>query len=413
LKPEIIRVTAPEGRITARITLPSSKSISNRLLIMNALSGNKIRIRNLSSSNDTTVLLEALQPGKKEINAGNAGTAMRFLTAYLAVTEGEYILTGSERMCQRPVGKLVDALRQLGADIEYLQNEGFPPLKIRGKTLHKQEAEIDGSTSSQFISALLMIAPVLPHGLTLKLTGKIISHPYINLTLKLLKMAGIESVYSGNLIRIDPQPYRETEITAEPDWSSASYWYSIAALSGECFITICDLPEASLQGDAVIARHFATLGVKTEFTPEGAVLSRIPVSCSVFEENFEDTPDMVQTFVVCLGLLGIPFRISGAQSLRIKETDRIAALVNEMKKLGIAITEPENGVLEWNGRKEKPRPGPLRFSTYDDHRMAMSFAPVCLSGQPVDIEDPGVISKSYPGFWKDLEKAGFKTETSF
>jgi len=410
LKTEYVRVSAPEGRITACISLPSSKSISNRLLIMNALSGNKIRIRNLSSSNDTTILLEALQPGKKEINAGNAGTAMRFLTSYLAVTEGEYVLTGSERMCQRPIGKLVQALRQLGADIEYLQKEGFPPLRIRGKKLQKQETEIDGSTSSQFISALLMIAPVLPNGLTLRLTGKIISHPYIDLTLKLLKMAGIESIYSGDLIRIEHQQYRETEITVEPDWSSASYWYSIAALSPECHITICDLPEVSLQGDAVIARHFATLGVKTEFNPQGATLSRIPVTSSRFEENFEDTPDMVQTFVVCLGLLGIPFRISGAQSLRIKETDRIAALCNEMKKLGIMLTEPENGVLEWNGRKEKPISDSHRFSTYDDHRMAMSFAPACLSGQPVAIEDPKVVIKSYPCFWEDLKNTGFGIE---
>jgi len=410
LKTEYVRVSAPEGRITACISLPSSKSISNRLLIMNALSGNKIRIRNLSSSNDTTILLEALQPGKKEINAGNAGTAMRFLTSYLAVTEGEYVLTGSERMCQRPIGKLVQALRQLGADIEYLQKEGFPPLRIRGKKLQKQETEIDGSSSSQFISALLMIAPVLPNGLTLRLTGKIISHPYIDLTLKLLKMAGIESIYSGDLIRIEHQQYRETEITVEPDWSSASYWYSIAALSPECHITICDLPEVSLQGDAVIARHFATLGVKTEFNPQGATLSRISVTSSRFEENFEDTPDMVQTFVVCLGLLGIPFRISGAQSLRIKETDRIAALCNEMKKLGIMLTEPENGVLEWNGRKEKPISDSYRFSTYDDHRMAMSFAPACLSGQPVAIEDPKVVIKSYPGFWEDLKNAGFGIE---
>lgn len=410
MKTEYVRVSAPEGRITACISLPSSKSISNRLLIMNALSGNKIRIRNLSSSNDTTILLEALQPGKKEINTGNAGTAMRFLTSYLAVTEGEYVLTGSERMCQRPIGKLVQALRQLGADIEYLQKEGFPPLRIRGKKLQKQETEIDGSTSSQFISALLMIAPVLPNGLTLRLTGKIISHPYIDLTLKLLKMAGIESIYSGDLIRIEYQKYRETEITVEPDWSSASYWYSIAALSPECHITICDLPEVSLQGDAVIARHFATLGVKTEFNPQGATLSRIPVTSSRFEENFEDTPDMVQTFVVCLGLLGISFRISGAQSLRIKETDRIAALCNEMKKLGIMLTEPENGVLEWNGRKEKPMSDSHRFSTYDDHRMAMSFAPACLSGQPVAIEDPKVVIKSYPGFWEDLKNAGFGIE---
>jgi len=413
LEAKIIRVTAPEGRIEADINLPSSKSISNRLLIMNALSGNKIRIRNLSSSADTMVLRDALQPGKREINIGNAGTAMRFLTAYLAVTEGEYVLTGSERMCQRPIGKLVQALRQLGADIGYLENEGFPPLTIRGKRLQKQEVEIDGSTSSQFISALLMIAPVLPHGLTLKLTGKIISQPYIQLTLRLMKMAGIESTYSGNLIRIDPQPYRETEITAEPDWSSASYWYSIAALSRECRITIHDLPEESLQGDSVIARYFTALGVKTDFRPQGAVLSRIPASCSWFVENFEDTPDMVQTFVVCLGLLGIPFRISGAQSLRIKETDRIAALMNEMKKLGIVLSEPENGVLEWSGRTEKPLPGPYRFSTYDDHRMAMSLAPVCLSGQSVYIEDPGVVKKSYPGFWDDLEKAGFETEILF
>lgn len=410
MKTEYVRVSAPEGRITACISLPSSKSISNRLLIMNALSGNKIRIRNLSSSNDTTILLEALQPGKKEINTGNAGTAMRFLTSYLAVTEGEYVLTGSERMCQRPIGKLVQALRQLGADIEYLKKEGFPPLRIRGKKLQKQETEIDGSTSSQFISALLMIAPVLPNGLTLRLTGKIISHPYINLTLKLLKMAGIESIYSGDLIRIEHQQYRETEITVEPDWSSASYWYSIAALSPECHITISDLPEVSLQGDAVIARHFATLGVKTEFNPQGATLSRISVTSSRFEGNFEDTPDMVQTFVVCLGLLGIPFRISGAQSLRIKETDRIAALCNEMKKLGIMLTEPENGVLEWNGRKEKPISDSHRFSTYDDHRMAMSFAPACLSGQPVAIEDPKVVIKSYPCFWEDLKNTGFGIE---
>lgn len=413
MKARIAIIKAPEGGIAADINLPSSKSISNRLLIMNALSGGRIRVRNLSNSVDTIVLSEALQLERKEINIGNAGTAMRFLTAYLAVTEGEYVLTGSERMCERPVGKLVQALRQLGADIEYLQKEGFPPLKIRGKKLHQSEVEIDGSTSSQFISALLMIAPVLKQGLTIHLTGKIISYPYIQLTLRLMQMAGIESRHEQNTIRIEPQAYREAEITVEPDWSSASYWYSIASLSPECSIFIHDLPAKSLQGDSSIAHLFGFLGVKTDFQPEGAMLKRIPVINSRFEEDFADNPDMVQTFAVCLGLLDIPYRITGAQSLRIKETDRIAALSNELKKIGISLREPQEGVLEWDGTRSTAIPSSIHFSTYNDHRMAMAFAPVCLRYKNVLIEDPQVVDKSYPGFWEDLKKAGFQVEYIF
>ena len=401
-----IRITPPE-RIDATIQLPASKSISNRALIIHALSKGDHPLENLSDCDDTQVMIRALhaQPGET-IDIMAAGTAMRFLTAYLSVTPGDRIITGTERMQQRPIEVLVNALRELGAHIDYIAHEGFPPLRIQGTTLTKSHITLPGNVSSQYISALLMIGPTLENGLKITLTGDIISRPYINLTLQLMKDFGAKAEWlNEHELQVEPQLYSSTPFYVESDWSASSYWYQIAAFSKEATITLPGLFEKSYQGDSQVAHIFRSLGVETIYGDKTITLRKNGNPTGRLEYDFINQPDLAQTFVVTCALLGIPFRFNGLQSLKIKETDRIAALIKEMRKLGYVLHEAEGSILYWdNERCEKSDEA---IDTYEDHRMAMAFAPACLVLGEIRINNPHVVTKSYPRYWKDLQKAGF------
>jgi 3-phosphoshikimate 1-carboxyvinyltransferase len=392
--------------IQAEINLPASKSISNRLLIIQALTEKKFELHNLSDSDDTKVMLNAFKSETNEVNIGHAGTSMRFLTAYYAAMAQQKIITGSERMKNRPIHELVNALNQLGANIRYTEKEGFPPIETSGKPLQGNSLTIKGNISSQFITALLLVAPTLPNGLTLTITGNLISSSYVALTLGLMEIFGIWAKWENNIITIAPQKYIGNDIIVEGDWSGASYWYEIAALSDSANIKIKGLLSNSLQGDAALATIFEKLGVHSQFNDNYVILTKSKPELSFFEFDFINNPDLVQTFVVTLCLLEIPFKISGADTLRIKETDRIAALQNEMLKFGFTIQEPQPGVLTWDGSK-KASAEKITIETYKDHRMALAFAPAAIKIPNITINDAGVVSKSYPAFWNDLEKAGF------
>jgi len=401
-----IRVTPPES-IEATILLPASKSISNRALIIHALGNGNHPLDNLSDCDDTQVMIRALraQPGET-IDIMAAGTAMRFLTAYLSVTPGNHIITGTQRMQQRPIQILVNALRELGANIEYLANEGFPPLRIQGTTLKKSHISLPGNVSSQYISALLMIAPSLTNGLTLTLTGDIISRPYINLTLQLMKDFGAQATWvNDHELKVEPHPYHSRPFYVESDWSAASYWYQIAALSFKTTITLPGLFSNSTQGDSKVADIFRLLGVETQYEGKTVILHKKGEIAKRLDYNFINQPDLAQTFVVTCALMGIPFRFSGLQSLKIKETDRMAALICEMRKLGYILRESEGSILSWEG--ERCERTYEAIDTYEDHRMAMAFAPACLVLPDIYINDPHVITKSYPRYWEDLQIAGF------
>ena len=401
-----ISITPPDS-IQATIQLPSSKSISNRALIIHALGNGEHPLDNLSDCDDTQVMIRALQaqPGDT-IDILAAGTAMRFLTAYLSVTPGDRIITGTQRMQQRPIQVLVDALRELGANIDYVAQEGFPPLRIQGTTLTQSHISLPGNVSSQYISALLMIGPMLENGLKLTLTGEIISRPYINLTLQLMKNFGGKATWMNeHELQVEPQPYSSIPFYVESDWSAASYWYQIAALSPKACITLPGLFEKSYQGDSQVARIFRSLGVETLYGDKTVTLQKSGKPVERLDYNFINQPDLAQTFVVTCALLDIPFRFSGLQSLKIKETDRMAALICEMKKLGYVLQESEGSILSWEG--ERCERSPEAIDTYEDHRMAMAFAPACLTLPNVRINNPHVVTKSYPRYWEDLKTAGF------
>lgn len=390
------------------VQLPASKSISNRVLIINQLSESSQPVRNLSDCDDTRVMLNALNTTNPEVDIQAAGTAMRFLTAYFASTPGQRVLTGTERMKKRPIQILVDALVALGAQIDYTGQPGFPPLRLNGKKLRGGEIELDGSVSSQFVSALLMVAPTMQQGLRLRLTGGLISKPYVQLTVELMKQFGVAVQQQGDTFVVIPQPYAPVPFTVESDWSAASYWYELVAFSNDAQIELPGLHANSLQGDAAIARLFEPLGVETVFTQTGVLLKRKQRALpELFKANFVDIPDMAQTFVVVCAQLGVPFLIEGLQSLQIKETNRLAALCAEMRKFGYLLTELNGCALAWNGNRTEPTPSPV-VATYDDHRMALAFAPLaCGNPNGVRIADPGVVSKSYPNFWDHLASVGF------
>ena len=401
-----IKVTAP-AKIHTTIQLPSSKSISNRALIINALGNGTHHPENLSDCDDTRVMIRALNDDKETIDIMAAGTAMRFLTAYLSVTPGTRIITGTERMQQRPIQVLVNALRELGADIEYVANDGFPPLRITGRELRKDTISLPGNVSSQYISALLMIAPVLTNGLTIRLTGDIISRPYINLTLQLMNDFGVRAEWTDDhRFKVEPQAYHSIPFYVESDWSAASYWYQIVALSKEAEVTLPGLFKDSYQGDSQVAGIFRSLGVETIYKDKAVILKKNGKSVERLDYDFINQPDLAQTFVVTCALLNIPFRFSGLQSLKIKETDRMAALITEMRKLGYILHETDGSVLSWEGERCTTEEHPA-IDTYEDHRMAMAFAPTCLALPEILINNPQVVSKSYPRYWEDLRQAGF------
>lgn len=400
-------IKAPEERLRASVQLPASKSISNRALILNALSYSPYDIQNLSDCDDTEVMVKALNSDSRDFDIKAAGTAMRFLTAFLSKIVGEWTITGTERMKNRPIKLLVDALNSLGARIEYMEKEGYPPLRIFGSALQGGEISLAGGVSSQYISALLMIAPLMEKGLTLHLEGNIISRPYINLTLQLMEQFGVKATWNGQTIKILPQEYKPIRFTVESDWSAASYWYAIMALLKNAEIELLGLFKNSLQGDAAGAKLFAQLGVGTAFTDRGVVLKYNGNVTKKLIYNFVNEPDLAQTFVVTCVLLNIPFRFTGLQSLKIKETDRIEALKTELRKLGYLLTDSNDSILEWNGERCEPEADPI-IATYEDHRMAMAFAPAALVlPKGLKVADPEVVTKSYPAYWEDLRRAGF------
>jgi len=388
--------------INLRIKLPASKSISNRALILNALAYSPYDIQNLSDCDDTRVTVKALDSNDTTFDIGAAGTAMRFLTAFLSKTVGEWTITGSERMKNRPIRLLVDALNSLGAKIEYVEKEGYPPLKIYGSALMGGEISLNGGISSQYISALMMIAPYMQNGLKIKLEGNVISVPYIQMTLSMMKEFGVQVIFENNIIDIKPQMYKPVQYKVESDWSAASYWYEILSIAGKGQIQLDGLNQNSHQGDSKVVELFGQLGVKTEYNAEGVLLTATQHYTSKFEYNFVNQPDLAQTFAVTCCLKNIPFVFSGLQSLKIKETDRIAALINELGKLGFVVTEPAEGQLAWLGERCE-KASTVSIKTYEDHRMAMAFAPAALI-TPIEIEEPQVVSKSYPGFWDDIDK---------
>lgn len=400
------RITAP-ALLKASVKLPASKSICNRALILNALSYSPYDIQNLSDCDDTEVMVKALNSNERDFDIKAAGTAMRFLTAFLSKVVGEWTITGTERMKNRPIKILVDALNALGAKVEYMEKEGYPPLRIFGSALQGGEISLAGGVSSQYISALLMIAPLMENGLTLHLEGNIISMPYINLTLQLMAQYGVKAEWNGSTIKVRPQEYNPIPFTVESDWSAASYWYAMMALSRNAEIELLGLFKNSLQGDSTGAKLFAQLGVGTTFTERGVLLRRNGNSVKKLNYNFVNEPDLAQTFVVACVLMNTPFRFTGLQSLKIKETDRIEALKAELRKLGYLLTDSNDSILEWNGERCEPEEHPV-IATYEDHRMAMAFAPAALvRPEGIEIANPEVVSKSYPHFWEDLKAAGY------
>lgn len=408
-------LTSEQNPIHANIKISGSKSISNRLLIIDAIGNLNLDFKNLATAEDTRLMKHALDQIKENnnpiIDIHHAGTDMRFLTAFLSCKKGEWILTGSDRMKQRPVGELVDALRKLGADIQYTEKEGFPPLKINGKSLNGGEININGSISSQFISALLLIAPTFINGLKLNIEGEIVSWPYIQMTIELLKQFGAKIDESKNSFHIHHSTihYSSQEYTVESDWSSASYWFSLVALAEEAEITLQHLFIPSLQADAVLPRIYDELGVQCEYINAGLKLSKKAITTTKLEYDFTECPDIAQTIAAtCVGL-DIPAYFTGLKTLKIKETDRISALKNELEKFGASLDVTSETI------QITPQSHPvkdLKIKTYNDHRMAMSIAPLSLVYKNIVIENAEVIEKSYPEYWKDLMNIGIKHEDS-
>lgn len=410
-----IKAFAPKY-VKGKVILPSSKSLSNRVLVINALSGNRGMLpENVSDCDDTRVMIKWLDGCDETVDVGAAGTAMRFSTALLAVSEGYRVITGSERMKQRPMALLVDALRGLGAEIEYVGNEGYPPLRIKGNpTMKGGCVSLSGGVSSQYISALLMIAPMLEEGLTLTLTGDVVSRPYIDMTIGLMRDFGAKVMWmDDNVVRVEPRVYSKRDFFVESDWSACSYWYEMVAL-GDGDVLLPGLFKDSFQGDSRVAELFSMLGVTTEYVDGEGMgacvhIYRTGDVCGRLDLDLVEQPDLAQTLVVCCCMMGVPFRFTGLQSLKIKETDRINALRTEMRKLGYVVGEENDSVLYWNGERCEADTEPV-IDTYDDHRMAMAFAPCALKLGEIRINDPHVVSKSYPGYWEDLRSVGFVCE---
>ncbi|KLT65358.1 3-phosphoshikimate 1-carboxyvinyltransferase [Pedobacter sp. BMA] len=403
--------------INTEIQLTGSKSECNRALIISALSKKLVKVENLSNAADTVTLDGILNSLKDEaeapaqdsqlVDVGPAGTAMRFLSAYLSAKNGNFLLTGTERMKQRPIGILTEALKKIGANISYAESDGFPPLNITGPFDQKtSEVKIKGDVSSQYISALLMIAPILPQGLALEIEGELTSKPYVDMTLDMLAEVGIEHQWNGNTISIAPQAFKPGNLIVEPDWSAASYWYSIAALADEAEISLPALKEKSLQGDSRIQKIMKIFGIATDKTEKGIFISNLGLSLETNQVlDLKTCPDLAQTIIVIAAALGKNMAFTGLETLKIKETDRIAALQNELAKIGVTLTE-DNLVYTLN-TDELHFPEKITIATYEDHRMAMAFAPLALLINEVEIEEMQVVEKSYPHYWEDLKKAGF------
>lgn len=415
--PATLQISKADRNLKGVIALDGSKSISNRALIALALCGAKPSdwLTNVSSSNDTRTLQHLLEQHGSTFDAGDAGTTFRFMTAFLATQPGEQILSGSPRMLQRPVGPLVDALRHLGAEIQFLGQEGYPPLKIGGWKPKEHRVHVPANVSSQFLSALLLIGPYLPNGLELIPEGPLVSRPYLEMTLRLMRHFGASVEWKEDRLLVEPGHYTPCPLQIEADWSAASYWYAMSAFSENLDLTLQGLQENSWQGDSVLARMMQHFDIQTSFGENEVRLQKLgkPVR-PLFEQDFLECPDIAQTLaVVCAGM-GSAGVFSGLETLSIKETDRIAALKTELQKVGVSFSklparfspkQPDKtfytleGKAHWNSTP--------RFATYGDHRMAMAFAALAMLG-PVEIEHPNVVSKSYPKFWEHLQLVGFE-----
>lgn len=407
------KIYPPEELNDTPVSLPLSKSESNRAIIINALTENAETLTAVADCDDTDAMLAAIGRTSGTVNIGAAGTAMRFLTAYYSCLQGaDIILDGTERMRCRPIGDLVDALRTLGADIEYVGAEGFPPLRIKGRMLEGGELEMPASVSSQYVSALLMVAPTMQNGIKLHLQGKIASKPYIDMTIAMMDQAGVKAIFQEDeqIITVPNGKYEPTMQEVEADWSAASYWFEIAAISAEP-VTLKGLRCKSLQGDSRVAKLFEVTGLQHRWADNGNLeLQLTPDAGAGLSLDLTDTPDIAQTLAVSCCLLGLPFIFTSLESLRIKETDRMSALQMELSKLGFILETDEQSTIAWRGARFDPGEEIEPICTYDDHRMAMAFAPAALFFPGLQINNCEVVSKSYPKFWHDLRSVGFHTE---
>lgn len=401
------KVSKSDKKLIGEIDLEGSKSISNRVLIIRSLCEKAFQIKHISESDDTLGLYELMKSKDIVLNAGDGGTTLRFLLALLATHKGQSILTGSESLLKRPIGPLVEALNELGADVQYLGFKGFPPLLIQGKKFDSNRVEIDAGVSSQFISALLLVAPVLPKGLVIKLKGEVVSSPYINLTLEIMRYFGIRCDWSQNLISIPHQDYSPRDIHIESDWTAASYYYQMAAFAEEVDLHLLGLHKHSSQGDSEIYKIMESFGVESTFSDKGVRLTKGKNSQSFFRYDFNNCPDLAQTMLATCAGMNIPAQITGVSTLMIKETDRMRAMQKELDGLGFYLNEHDG---KWNlGTSAEKELSPDHFvHTYNDHRMAMSLTPLCMRYGTITVDDPFVVTKSYPGFWEDLVSLGFK-----
>lgn len=396
--------------VQGNIELTSSKSESNRALIIQALCTGNIKIKNLSDSDDTQTLLQLLKSYKNEkyLDVHHAGTTFRFLTAFLATQKGKWTLTGSERMQERPIKILVDTLNKAGADIKHLNNMGFPPIDINGSNINLSSAVIDGSISSQYISALLLIAPTLNQKTKITFANKVMSRPYLNMTMEIMKHFGAKIKSQNNSVSIENSGYTENTLSIESDWSAASYWYEIVALSKQATVEIHGLKKKSFQGDSKIADYYLSFGVTTTYGEDFITIKKEKEpQLSIIKFDLNETPDLAQTIICTSAGLGIESHITGLETLKIKETDRLEALKKELLKFDVQLELIENHSAYLKGGQKLKSPS-KSIKTYNDHRMAMAFAPLALITGSIDIENPEVVSKSYPNYWNDLESVGFK-----
>jgi 3-phosphoshikimate 1-carboxyvinyltransferase len=414
-----IVLSKPDKTLKGSIRLPASKSISNRLLMIRALSGKDFNINNLSQADDTLLLqklLEIVLSGttrKKvvELDTANAGTVMRFLAAFLPMIPGKWVLTGSDRMKQRPIGILADAMKHLGASIDFLAKPGYPPLLITGGPVRGRELTIDTGISSQFTTALLLIAPYLPKGMVLHLKGKAVSSPYADMTMKLMRLFGATVRQGKSRIHVKPGSYIPFELTVESDWSAAAFWYEAAVFAEDVDLELLGLRFESFQGDAILPVIYQNFGIRTEFTDRGIHLTRIHKKIDGFYFDFTDFPDIAQAVIATCAGIGIRGRFEGVQSLQIKETDRLRAMKNEIEKLGIQVSfsGDDNLIKTLEIKPAKPAfPLGLTFESYGDHRTAMTLAPFAFKTGSIKILNPDVVVKSYPGFWEHLKSTGFE-----
>jgi len=404
-----VQISIGSKKIKTRVSLPASKSLSNRLLIIRALCEDGFDIENLSDADDTKILGQCIENinDYHVFDVHDAGTALRFLTAVFAITHGNRMLTGTPRLLERPVGPLVDALNRLGAKIHYPDKKGFPPLVINGSEIRGGKISVDAGMSSQFISALLLIAPTLPEGLEILLKNAVASAPYIRMTLGLMNYFGVNTEWNDDLIKIKPQKYKAKNYIVEADWSAAAFWYEIASLAEDAEIELTGLNGHSLQGDAVVADVFSKLGVRTTILPNSIKLTKCPVETGLLELDFFENPDMFPAVIATCAALGVSCRFTGLQNLAIKESDRVTAMVTELEKFGCHFSRDAAGNIVSEKSNQPKIAQSVNCNSYNDHRIAMALAPLSLKGFAINIDNASCVAKSYPAYFEDIKNAGF------